>query len=62
MTKSIYQKLEETVYLALLADFKEYEGKEYDHKNGTKQCKTEMGLFTYGKLALCEQILNREIY
>ena len=62
MAKSIYQKLEETVYLGLLSDFKEYEGKEYDYRTGTAQCKTEMGLFTLGKIALCEQILNREIY
>ena len=61
MAKSIYQKLEETVYPALLRHFKESEGKEYDHQNGTNQCDTRDGMFYYGQIVLCEEILNREI-
>ena len=61
MAKSIYQKLEETVYPALLRHFKESEGKEYDHRNGTNQCDTRDGMFYYGQIVLCEEILNREI-
>tara|TARA_S200002703_G_C3737680_1_gene226800 strand:- start:237 stop:464 length:228 start_codon:yes stop_codon:yes gene_type:complete len=59
--RSIYQKLEETVYPALLRHFKESEGKEYDHQNGTNQCDTRDGMFYYGQIVLCEEILNREI-
>ena len=59
--KSIYQRLEDYKLPALKESFKIAEGKEYDWKNGTRQCKTEMGLFYYGQISLIEDILNREI-
>ena len=59
--KTIYHKLEDYRLPALKESFKIEEGKEYDCKNGTKQCKTRMGLFYYGQISLIEDILNREI-
>ena len=61
MAKSVYQKLEASVYPALLKHFELSEGKEYDPQNCTSQCETMDGMFYYGQILLCEEILNREI-
>ena len=61
MAKSVYQKLEASVYPSLLKHFEISEGKEYAPQHGTSQCETMDGMFYYGQILLCEEILNREI-
>ena len=51
--KSIYQRLEDYKLPALKESFKIEEGKEYDWKNVTRQCKTRFR--QSGKLSTCNR-------
>tara|TARA_R100001086_G_C11698817_1_gene220783 strand:+ start:431 stop:631 length:201 start_codon:yes stop_codon:yes gene_type:complete len=54
-------KLEQYRLPVMLQFFKKHEGKDYDHKVGIEQVKTQYGLYLYGKITLIEEILNKEI-